>query len=529
MAAPVLPLQPVKLASGPADASPDQAYWKSFKAPTIYSVPHNSPVTHISTSSTATARATDYFAVTAGTRVQLYSALTRKLVKTITRFEDVAHSAEIRRDGRVMVAGDDGGTIQVFDTNSRAILRTWKEHKQAVWTTKFSPQSQTSLMSTCDDRTVKLWDLPSQQSVSSFTGHQDYVRCGEYMSGQASSLLVSGSYDQMVKIWDPRASASAVMTFKHPAPIESVLSMPSGTAVVAASDNEIHVLDLVAAKSLHVLKNHQKTVTSLCFASGGTRLVSAGLDGHLKIFEMAAWHVVFGIKYPSQILAASVIKAAGSQDDKHLVVGMQSGSLSIRTRLSGPQKAKEKARQKEMEALVDGNTVKLRALDAKKQTKGYQKRHRGESFLGEGADIVIEGRSGQKPRLKQWEKLLRKGKYNAALDEVLQSNNFTDTVTVLTALRHRSATRTALLGRDEATLQPIYQWICKHITDPRYVNICVDLGLLILDLYADHMGESSQIDHLTSKLHKAVRLEVERSQQAWQTNGMIEMLMSIDS
>ncbi len=61
--------------------------------------------------------------------MQLYSLKTRKLVKTITRFDDIAYSGEARYDGRVLAAGDETGAIRVFDVNSRAILKTWKEQK----------------------------------------------------------------------------------------------------------------------------------------------------------------------------------------------------------------------------------------------------------------------------------------------------------------------------------------------------------------------------------------------------------------
>ena len=100
--------------------------------------------------------------------------------------------------------GMETGTIQVFDVNSRAILKTWKEQKQPVHTVKWSPKDITALMSCGDDRTVRLWDLPSEASIHTFRGHQDYVRTGAFLPGQTSSLMVSGSYDQTVRLWDPR-------------------------------------------------------------------------------------------------------------------------------------------------------------------------------------------------------------------------------------------------------------------------------------------------------------------------------------
>lgn len=426
MAAEVQSLQPLKLAAGPEAITADQRYWKGFRSQQLVPSPHSNPITHISFPPSPTnplvTPPSDTFAVTSGSRVQIFSSKTRKLLKTITRFgyDDIAHSGEIRRDGRVLVAGGDSGAIQAFDTGSRAILKTWKEHKQPVWVTRWNPNDLTSIMSCSDDKTVRLWDLPSESSMTTFSGHQDYVRSGAFMPGQSSNLIVSGSYDQTVRLWDSRAPKRAVMTFKHAAAIESVLPMPSGTQVLASADNQISVLDLVAGKPLHLIKNHQKTVTSLCLANNGTRLVSGGLDGHVKVFETSAWNVVAGFKYPSPVLSLSVVGAGASREDRHLAVGMQSGLLSVRTRLSGEQKAAAREKEKEMQALVAGTIEEYDRKKAKKLRQGDKKALRGRDFTGEGADIVIDGNArGNIRNQSKWESALRNGKYALAVDMVL--------------------------------------------------------------------------------------------------------------
>lgn len=428
MAAEVQSLQPIKLAAGPTALTVDQRYWRSFKSQQLVPSPHSNPITHISfpslPSNPLANAPSETFAVTSGSRVQIFSTKTRKIIKTITRFgyDDIAHSGEIRRDGRVLVAGGDSGAIQAFDTGSRAILKTWKEHKQPVWVTKWSPTELTNLMSCSDDRTVRLWDLPSETSTVTFTGHQDYVRSGTFMPGQSSNLLVSGSYDQTVRLWDPRTPTRAVMTFKHAAAIESVLPMPSGTQVLASADNQISVLDLVAGKPLQLIKNHQKTVTSLCLSSNATRVVSGGLDGHVKVFETTGWNVVAGYKYPSPVLSLSVVGTGTSREDRHLAVGMQSGLLSIRTRLSGEQKAAAREKEREMQALVEGNIEQYDKKKAKKLRQGDKKALRGRDFTGEGADIVIDGNArGNIRNQSKWETALRKGSYMEAVDLVLNA------------------------------------------------------------------------------------------------------------
>ncbi|TIA42198.1 WD40 repeat-like protein [Aureobasidium pullulans] len=529
MAAEVQSLQPLKLAAGPEAITADQRYWKGFRSQQLVPSPHSNPITHISFPPSPTdplvTPPSDTFAVTSGSRVQIFSSKTRKLLKTITRFgyDDIAHSGEIRRDGRVLVAGGDSGAIQAFDTGSRAILKTWKEHKQPVWVTRWNPNDLTSIMSCSDDKTVRLWDLPSESSMTTFSGHQDYVRSGAFMPGQSSNLIVSGSYDQTVRLWDSRAPKRAVMTFKHAAAIESVLPMPSGTQVLASADNQISVLDLVAGKPLHLIKNHQKTVTSLCLANNGTRLVSGGLDGHVKVFETSAWNVVAGFKYPSPVLSLSVVGAGASREDRHLAVGMQSGLLSVRTRLSGEQKAAAREKEKEMQALVAGTIEEYDRKKAKKLRQGDKKALRGRDFTGEGADIVIDGNArGNIRNQSKWESALRNGKYALAVDMVLGATKFynPNMLTLLTALRHRSAMRTAFKGRDETSLQPILRWVIKYIGHPRYIKLTSDVAMLLLDLYSEQAMDSPEIDDLLNQLHRKVRHCSELAQAAYSTQDL---------
>ncbi len=433
MAAEVVPLQRVKLPSGPGAITPDQKYWRGFSSQQLIPTPHSAAITHISfpalssrlSTSTSTSSSPETFAVTSGSRVQIFSTRTCKLLKTITRFgiDDGAHSGEIRnRDGRVLVAGGDSGAIQVFDTNSRAILKTWKEHRQPTWVTKWHPTTLTSLMSASDDRTVRLWDLTSSESVTTFAGHQDYVRCGAWMPGQGAGLLVSGSYDQTVRVWDPRAPGRAVMCFKHAAAVESVLPLQSGTTLLAAAGSQVAVLDLVAARPAQLLRNHQKTVTALALAAKGSRVVSGALDGHVKVFETTGWAVVAGFKYSAPVLALSVVTSGPAQEDRLLAVGLENGLLSVRTRLSGQQKVQARERQKEMQALVEGKIEEYDKKKAKRRGKGWERRLRGKDYTGEEADIVIEG--NQRGKMKSqtpWERALRRGQYETALDLVLSA------------------------------------------------------------------------------------------------------------
>jgi U3 small nucleolar RNA-associated protein 15 len=549
MAAEVLPLPLVRAPPGPAPLTPDEAYWKTFKNQISLPSPHNAAITSITTPDpNPFGTHADTFAVTSGGRAQIYSTKTRKLVKTISRFgvDDVARSAVLRRDGRILLAGGDSGVIQAFDTGSRAILRQWRgeqAHRLPVHVVRWSPRVLTDLMSCSDDRTVRVWDLTEDDAKWTGVGHEDYVRSGCYLPDH-EGMILSGGYDQTVRLWDTRQARSALI-FKHDAPIESVLALNSSLAASAAG-NEVSILNLAAGKAEHVIRSHQKTVTSLSTAQNHTRLVTSALDGHVKVHNTTSWEVVAGLKYSAAVLSLSVISTPSSsgREDRHLAVGLENGLLSIRTRLAGTEKAKAREKEKKMQALIAGEADEYERKQKKKDLRqGIRARDRGKDYRGEGADIVIAGneRSRQSmKKLKPWQKSLREGKYGRALDLVLQppagqqTYSIEDVLTLLTALRHRSALRAALSNRSDEQLLPVMRWCLKFVSHPRHVLLVHDVLFVVWNLYAHKMPDwdadedvdkhGKTIIKMIGKLQKKVRIGLELAHIAGNLQGSIESL-----
>jgi len=193
--------------------------------------------------------------------------------------------------------------------NSRAILRTLDCHKQPVHVAKFSTLDHTQVLSCSDDNTVKLWDVPSQSAIATFTSHTDYVRSGQ-ISTSSPHLLLTGSYDGTVRLFDSR-SGEAEMVFgrqragsSSTAPVEQVLMFPSGTVVLSSAGPILRVWDLVAGgKCMRAMSNHQKTVTSLAFNSNASRLLTGSLDHMVKVYDVGTYKVVHTMRYPAPILS----------------------------------------------------------------------------------------------------------------------------------------------------------------------------------------------------------------------------------
>ncbi|KAF2170262.1 hypothetical protein M409DRAFT_52000 [Zasmidium cellare ATCC 36951] len=548
MAAEVKAVPVVLPPPGPATQSADQTHWKTFKNQLLLPSPHNAGVTSITVPHfNPNGPQSDTFAVTSGSRVQTYSIKTRKLVKTISRFgvDDTARSGVLRRDGRILLAGGDSGIVQAFDTGSRAILKQWRgehAHKQPVHTVRWNPTVLTDLMSCSDDRTVRIWDLTEDSARWTGVGHEDYVRSGGYLPGHGGNLIASGSYDQTVRVWDTRTDGNtAALTFKFASPIEDVLPLNS-SSLAAAAGNEVSIVNLISGKAEHVIGSHQKTVTSLSTAQNGTRIVTGSLDGHVKVHNSANWEVVAGFKYPAPVLSLAVVPSPSAieseRDDRHLAVGLQTGLLSLRTRLAGAEKVKTREREKKMQALVAGEADEYERKQKKKDMRqGIRARDRGKDFKGEGADIVITGNDRpRKKKLRPWQESLRTGEYARALDLVVPSDrhkpfNAVEIFTLFTALRHRSALRTALANRSEERLAPLLRLMVRYIGYPQYTHMIYDVMLLLLDLYSHRMwdwrnddGEGQEVFRLFTKMRNTVKREAELADRAQHLLGMVDLL-----
>jgi U3 small nucleolar RNA-associated protein 15 len=260
-------------------------------------------------------------------QVLIYDGQRHTLKKTVARFPDTAYCGTFRSDGLLLAAGCESGIVQVFDLGSRAVLRQFKLHKRPAHAVCFSPD-KTHLFSASDDTTVRLWDLAQGEQLLRMDGHTDYVRSALPAS---DDLWVTGSYDHSVKLWDVRTKA-AVMTLEHGSPVEDIDQFLSSRMLASVGGMSIALWDLVAGRALARTTIHQKTVTSVQAVNvvkrgvgDGIRLLSASLDGHVKVYSLDTFKVQYAYKYPAPLLSAKV-----APDLTSMAVGMTDRTLTVR-------------------------------------------------------------------------------------------------------------------------------------------------------------------------------------------------------
>ena len=98
-----------------------------------------------------------------------------------------------------------GNVVEIFDTKSRELLFTLPhQHTEYIWclcsiNIESKGKGDNLLITGSYDQTLKIWDLKRRTCKCTLTGHKNIVNC---ILTHSSGYLLTGSEDSTVKIWD---------------------------------------------------------------------------------------------------------------------------------------------------------------------------------------------------------------------------------------------------------------------------------------------------------------------------------------
>jgi hypothetical protein len=250
-----------------------------------------------------------------------------------------------------------------------------------------------------------------------------------------------------------RTQLGCLLTVNHGEPVTQVLLLPGGGSLLTSGGNSVKLWDIVSGGRLvHTFSHHQKLVTALTLDGTGSRLLTGGLDGLVKVYELATFTVTHTIRYDAPIVSLAV-----SPDNTRLVVGCTDGSLVVRQR-----------KAKVAELVAEGKQARV--------LRGGSYRYflRGQTAPAGPDDVRVE--TTRKARLAPYDAHLKAFSYRAALDAALLSRDPNVVASMLEELVARRGLAAALAGRDDASLEPVLAYLVKHVVDPRYASLLLDVA-----------------------------------------------------
>ncbi|KAJ9474753.1 WD_REPEATS_REGION domain-containing protein [Pseudozyma hubeiensis] len=137
--------------------------------------------------------------------VRMYDVETGSIVKTFTGHQLGVSSAIFNPLGNLIVTASKDTTIRFWDVVSGLCIRTVTGHLGEVTSVEIN-DSGTLLLSSSKDNSNRLWDLRMLRPLKRFKGHQNTSKNFIRSSFAHTSLLVGGSEDGLIYMWDQESS-----------------------------------------------------------------------------------------------------------------------------------------------------------------------------------------------------------------------------------------------------------------------------------------------------------------------------------
>ena len=232
-------------------------------------------------------------------------------------------------DGSILASVGQDGLAKVWRPSSEGLelLMVLSGHTKELIDVAFSPDG-TRLATGSADGSVRIWDITPAGASDWFTlaAHKgpiyrfDLTADGRY--------LATASSDGVAKVWDLASGRELLTITSHGGPLFGVAISPYGNLLATAGDDNIAKIwklhlspGAATAKLLHTLSGHVKSwpvdgkflgLTSIAFSPDGANLVTGGVDGVAKIWEVNTGQELLSIQTNPQGLG--IIRLAFSPD-----------------------------------------------------------------------------------------------------------------------------------------------------------------------------------------------------------------------
>lgn len=201
--------------------------------------------------------------------------------ETIMQAHDSAIRAlEYSHSDDWLISADHDGLIKYWQPNFNNV-QSIPAHSDPIRDLAFSP-NDSKFVTASDDSTLKVFDFALGQMESKLEGHGWDAKTVDWHP--TKGLLVSGSKDHLVKLWDPRTSRCLTTLHGHKSTITKVTfeKVRGLCLATSARDQTARVFDLRMMRDICLLKGHEKDISTLLFHPIHPNLLTTGgMDGSL--------------------------------------------------------------------------------------------------------------------------------------------------------------------------------------------------------------------------------------------------------
>merc|ERR1711991_997984 len=218
-------------------------------------------------------------------------------------------------DNRHVLSGGRDGKLKIWNVKGECVYTLEKDcHTDWVSCVRFSPAVQSPvIVSGGWDNVVKVWSLSDFKCMHTLRGHTGYV--STVTVSPDGSLCASGGKDGIAKLWDLNRGES-LYELACGEVINQLAFSPNRYWLCAATEKMIHIWDL---------EGHSGFVQDVALTNNAEYALSASWDRSLRL-----WNLKTGACF-GKFLGHSkdVLSTAFSPDNRHVLSGGRDGKLKI--------------------------------------------------------------------------------------------------------------------------------------------------------------------------------------------------------
>ncbi len=216
-------------------------------------------------------------------------------------------SIAFSQDGTMLAAGGIVGGVSLWDPVTGESLNMLEGHNDFVGGLSFSPTGD-RLASGSDDSTVMMWDTTTGDLLFTLTDHEDWVNSLVYSPDGAT--IASAGNDAQSFVWDA-TSGEVLYQFPLPDRAWGIAYSPDGTLLATGWLGGVAVRDMASGQTVSEI-DYDQNALHVYFSADGSHLITAGVDGIVRIWEVGTGQLVQEINADQQILQGSSVSPDGS-------------------------------------------------------------------------------------------------------------------------------------------------------------------------------------------------------------------------
>lgn len=191
-------------------------------------------------------------------------------------------------DGQYIVTGGEDSKVKLWNVSNGFCFVTFHEHSSAVTAVDFS-QNKKFLVSASLDGTVRAYDIIRYRNFRTFTSPRP-VQFASVALDHSAELVVAGGQDVFeIYLWSMKLGRLLEVLSGHEGPVNSLTFSPVATSSLLVSgswDRTVKIWNCLESSGEHETIDILADVTAIAFKPDGEEVAVASLNGGIQIFNV---------------------------------------------------------------------------------------------------------------------------------------------------------------------------------------------------------------------------------------------------